>query len=519
MTPTTDNSNSPAAKVVSTAAALVIVIAGIHAAQAIVVPFLLSIFIAVIISAILSWLRKRNIHTGAAIIILLAAIGVIGTVMVSVVGASANELMRKLPEINAAVQKTESQLRNWLDKYGLSQVRENTQEKPKSQSLKISFPDLPSSPEEETGKSPSTNPEAKSKNKNTPAEKSIASAANTTEKRQETSKAGDSEQQPLQKKMTPDKAEAASKPDSHEADSDDKTKNAAADSESIKLPEPAEPENKTNSSGNEQAETEADLLQTPIPGRQQFPEYIYGPRNYTLELLPSGTANPNLQSSGYLGGFSPVVIFRSFLDSVMGMFNYALIVFLMLVFLLLEWTRFGQRMEALPGNTQKNIEQVAEILASIRRYMLIKTMVSLLTGLLITIWLMLLGVKYAALWGTVAFLFNFIPAIGSLIAGIVPTLFVLVDQNSMMAVNVAIAFIVVNFLIGNLLEPRIMGEGLGISTFVVFLSLVFWGWVLGPAGMLLAVPITMVIKIALASDERSKWIAILIGSGIPGASK
>ncbi len=493
MIPGTDNSNSPAEKVVSTVAALVIVIAGIHAAQAIVVPFLLAIFIAVIISAILSWLRKHDIHTGAAIIILLAAIGVIGTVMVSIVGASVNELMRKLPEINAAAQKTEMQVRDWLEKKGLSLDRSESDEKPKSQSLEISVPGL-IPPPEKTDRASAANSDNAPKRESGSAQKSVTSDQSSKPETNSADNAAASE--------TPEKME---KPEASEK----------TDSEPIELPEPDDPEKTADSSEEKKVETQPDSFQLPVPERTTFPEYMYGPQKYNIILPPTGTADPKLQSSGYLGSFSPAVIFRSFLDSVMGMFNYALIVFLMLVFLLLEWSRFGQRMEALPGNTQKNIEQVAEILASIRRYMLIKTMVSLLTGLLITIWLMLLGVKYAALWGTVAFLFNFIPAIGSLIAGIVPTLFVLVDQNSMMAVHVAVAFIVVNFLIGNLLEPRIMGEGLGISTFVVFLSLVFWGWVLGPAGMLLAVPITMVIKIALASDERSAWIAILIGSSSP----
>lgn len=498
MTPTSDNSNSPAAKVVSTAAALVIVIAGIHAAQAIVVPFLLAIFIAVIISAVLSWLRKHDIHTGAAIVLMLAAIGVIGTVMVSVVGASANELMNKLPEINAAAKKTEVQVRDWIEKHGLSLDRSNSQEKPKSQSLEISVPGL-IPPPEKTDETPPAKPDRKANSNNESANKSVASDHQSTSEIKSPNSNNES-------------------PVSENSEKDETNQPKETESEQIMLPEPVSPDKSINSNEEKKAEAEAELLQAPVPSRPLFPEYMYGPKKYTFELLPTGTANPQIQSSGYLGGFSPALIFRSFLDSVMGMFNYALIVFLMLVFLLLEWSRFGQRMEALPGNTQKTIEQVAEILASIRRYMLIKTMVSLLTGLLITIWLMLLGVKYAALWGTVAFLFNFIPAIGSLIAGIVPTLFVMVDQNSMMAAHVAVAFIVVNFLIGNLLEPRIMGEGLGISTFVVFLSLVFWGWVLGPAGMLLAVPITMVIKIALASDERSEWIAILIGSGTPTAT-
>ncbi|MBL4885183.1 MAG: AI-2E family transporter [Planctomycetaceae bacterium] len=501
MTPTQDGHNSPAINVLTTVAALVIVIAGIQAARAIIIPFLLAIFIAVIISAILSWLKKYDIHTGAAIILLLVSIGVLGTVMVSVVGASANHLMQRLPEISKAVKRTETQLGDWLDRHGLSLDRNTPEEKTDSQSLEFDVPGLQRVPKnsEETETAPEKT-DLESKDAPVP-DPDVPDAVILKDVKPPA-------------EMKPDDSKESSETGSPAINLFELGKKEETPSDAKLSAEPNELESDT-----EQGEAAFEEESKPELNAPVYPEYLYGPQRHIIEFPTASAASGNVRSAGYLGEFSPVMIFRSFLDSVVGMFNYALIVFLMLIFLLLEWNGFGKRLEALPGNTQKNIEQIAEIMASIRRYMFIKTLVSLLTGLLITIWLMLLGVEYAALWGTVAFLFNYIPTIGSLIAGVVPTLFVLVDQDPMTAMYVAIAFLTVNFLLGNILEPRIMGEGLGISTFVIFLSLVFWGWVLGPAGMLLAVPITMTLKIALASDERTAWIAILIGSGTPSPLK
>ncbi len=143
--------------------------------------------------------------------------------------------------------------------------------------------------------------------------------------------------------------------------------------------------------------------------------------------------------------------------------------------------------------------------------MVIKTLVSLATGIAIAIWLGVLGVDYAMLWGLLAFLLNYVPNIGSIIAAIPAVLLALVQLGVGSALLAALGFLVVNAAIGNVIEPRFMGRGLGLSTLVVFLSLVFWGWVLGPVGMLLSVPLTMTVKIALESNEDTRWIAILLG--------
>ena len=138
--------------------------------------------------------------------------------------------------------------------------------------------------------------------------------------------------------------------------------------------------------------------------------------------------------------------------------------------------------------------------------------VSLLTGFLVWLALTIIGVDYAIIWALIAFLLNYIPNIGSIIAAIPAVLFAFVQLGFGGALWTTFVFIGVNMIIGNLVEPKVMGKGLGLSTFVVFISLLFWGFVLGTVGMFLSVPLTMAIKIMLAQNEQTKWIAILLGT-------
>ena len=143
--------------------------------------------------------------------------------------------------------------------------------------------------------------------------------------------------------------------------------------------------------------------------------------------------------------------------------------------------------------------------------MAIKTLTSLATGIFVGIWLAILGIDYPVLWGLVAFLLNYVPNIGSIIAAIPAVLLSFIQIDMFHALFAALGYVIVNIVIGSVIEPRVMGRGMGLSTLVVFLSLVFWGWVLGPVGMLLSVPLTMILKIALEHNEDTRWIAVLLG--------
>jgi predicted PurR-regulated permease PerM len=138
---------------------------------------------------------------------------------------------------------------------------------------------------------------------------------------------------------------------------------------------------------------------------------------------------------------------------------------------------------------------------------------SLVTGAIIAIALALMGVDFPLLWGALAFLLNFIPTIGSIIAALPPLLLSLVQLGPWYALGVMILFLAVNMIIGNILEPALTGRQLGMSPLVVFGSLLFWGWVWGPVGMILSVPLTMIIKIILENTQDMRWVAALLDAG------
>jgi AI-2 transport protein TqsA len=185
---------------------------------------------------------------------------------------------------------------------------------------------------------------------------------------------------------------------------------------------------------------------------------------------------------------------------------------LLTIFLLLEMDSVHLKAKALTRETDVSLEDLRSLGDSIRHYLSIKTMTSLLTGASITVALALIGVDYPVLWGVVAFLLNYIPNIGSVIAAIPAIAFALIQLGFQGALWTLGVFVVVNIVIGNGIEPKIMGKGMGLSTFVVFFALIFWGFVLGPVGMFLSVPLTMLIKLMVARNAKTEWIATLLGT-------
>lgn len=200
------------------------------------------------------------------------------------------------------------------------------------------------------------------------------------------------------------------------------------------------------------------------------------------------------------------------LDTMGGLLTNTFMIILTIVFILLEAAGFSDKLKAMAGDRDASLSEYGQIIDGVNKYMILKTGTSLLTGILVTISLKIIGVDFPIMWGLVAFLLNFIPTVGSIIAAIPAVLLALVQLGPGPATAAAGAYLVINVIVGNILEPKVMGSGIGLSPLVIWVTMAFWGWVLGPVGMLLSVPLTMTLKIALQGNEQTRWIALLLGS-------
>jgi predicted PurR-regulated permease PerM len=187
------------------------------------------------------------------------------------------------------------------------------------------------------------------------------------------------------------------------------------------------------------------------------------------------------------------------------------LILLTVTFILLEASSFPVKLRAVLGDPQAAFPHFTRFVGDIKRYMVIKTVISLTAGILIAIWLSILGVDFPVLWGFLAFLLHYVPNLGSIIAAVPAVLLALIQLGAGRAALAAAGYLAVYFILGNVVEPRLLGRRLGLSTLVVFLSLIVWGSLLGPIGVVLCIPFTMTLKFACESSEDTRWIAMLLG--------
>jgi len=194
------------------------------------------------------------------------------------------------------------------------------------------------------------------------------------------------------------------------------------------------------------------------------------------------------------------------------------LIVLIAIFLLLEAAFLPKKIRNLPGMTDETWARLTASVESVRSYMGLKTALSLLTGFLCWVVLVYMGVEYAILFGLLAFILNYVPNIGSLIAAVPAVLIAWLgagpEENALIKGGIVLAgYIVINTVIGNVIEPKVLDSGLGLSASIIVITMVFWGWVLGTVGMLLSVPLTMIAKIALEAGSNTEWIGAMMGSG------
>ncbi|WP_434929970.1 AI-2E family transporter [Shewanella sp. HL-SH5] len=239
---------------------------------------------------------------------------------------------------------------------------------------------------------------------------------------------------------------------------------------------------------------------------------------WVLDKLQS--FNINISRDKVLEYFDPGMALSMTTNMLSGVGNVMANLFLIIltiVFMLFEAQDMPKKFHLALDDPDMRLKQIDKFLNSVNQYMMIKTLVSLATGVIVGIGLSIIGVDYALLWVVIAFLFNYIPNIGSIIAAIPAVLLAFIQFGPGTAGATGLLYFGTNMVMGNVIEPKFMGKGLGLSTLVVFLSLIFWGWLLGSVGMLLSVPLTMVVKIGMESSQSGMWLAILLADNVDDA--
>ena len=253
--------------------------------------------------------------------------------------------------------------------------------------------------------------------------------------------------------------------------------------------------------------TELPLLQTRI--REQL-------LNLSLFLTSKGLkVNVNFFLE-YINPESVMKTTANLLSGLSSVLSDLVLILLTVTFILLEVSSFPRKLRTILGDPKQVFPQFTKFIVDLKRYMVIKTIINLIAGVLITILMTILGVQFPILWGFLAFLLHYIPNIGAVISAIPAALLAFVEIGPGSALLVAAGNILVGFIIGNVVEPRLMSRRLGLSTLVVFLSLVFWGSLLGLIGAILCIPLTMSLKFAFEQNEKTRWITILLGSDKSG---
>ena len=223
---------------------------------------------------------------------------------------------------------------------------------------------------------------------------------------------------------------------------------------------------------------------------------------------------PQLQPSVFINALQPSSILNLVASTITSMGNIlsnGVLIGLTAVFILAETNSFPEKLDLIRGKSASRDQSLENFLAKTNQYFAIKTSTSFLTGIIVGLGLWLIGVDFPILWALLAIFLNFIPNIGSIIAAIPPIVLALIQLGPVYAVITLGLFILTNTFVGNFIEPKYLGRGLGLSALVVFISLIIWGWLLGPVGMFLSVPLTVAAKIALENNEATKWIAIILG--------
>jgi predicted PurR-regulated permease PerM len=256
-----------------------------------------------------------------------------------------------------------------------------------------------------------------------------------------------------------------------------------------------------------------------------------------IETLPSYQSsaeeqNTDLQASledlgvngkSVLDFISPERLFElmgSIISEIIGAVSNTVFMFFVLAFMLFESLGISKKLRGPTIAEHPFIKRFTSFGADIRRYVLVLTWINFLVGAGDAVFLYILGVDFPILWGILAWFMGYIPAVGFWLAMIPPVLLAYAEFGIGTALLVFLGYVLINGSVQNIIQPKLMGDKLNMAPLVVVTSLFIWGWVLGPVGGLIAVPMSMAVQqLVLASSEGSRWLADLMGAGTPASEE
>ena len=505
---------------------IVVILAGLHAARTVLGPFLMATFFAVLLISPLNWLKNRGLAGWLAMTVVITGVLLVGGGAATIVGSQIAQFARDIPEYRHRFITT-------LESYNLD--------------LGDVIPFL-KEPEEEPSEPPADEEKTQRRESETESEADVSRSPASKKSR-------DARNREREENVVDDVAEIPTRAPLDEkiaasadaSDSRDAPESTDLPTPSVENAELATADSEIVAAADENvplAENgDADALARPAaPGRlspSELQETRLIPKT-PPEILKDGSLFSDDSNPAYDDNFDPYVdvdgplvgknqalnavklssqqLFR-FLGGLAGELSYfastALIVTLLLVFMLVEGSKLPKKLAAAFGLREFKDRRVLGVLSDIRHYMAIKTEMSLLVGVLVTALMFLTKVQYPLLWGFVAFLLNYIPNIGSVVAAIPPIVLATVEHGVAIGCVDAAAFVVINCVVGYVLEPKLLGQGLDLSPLIVLIALIFFGWLLGPVGMFLSPPLAVVMKIIFVSFPETRWIAALMANRTP----
>ncbi len=255
---------------------------------------------------------------------------------------------------------------------------------------------------------------------------------------------------------------------------------------------------------------EYDQKLSELVGRLQLPETL------RVWLNDRGIVTPRQLALALIADADITLLTQSVVGRAASLFTGTVFAVLVAVFALFEASTIAARLRAVLTGRDL-MSRLDSVTLDVQRYLGLKTLTSAVAGVLVWLWAQVLGVDFALLLGLVMFLFHFVPNIGAFLAATPGCMIALVQLGPGVGLLMALGYLAIGVIIGNIIEPPLMGRQFGLSTLVVLVTLVFWGWVWGPVGMFLSVPLTMIVKIVLEHSRDFRNMALLLSDKVPGA--